>query len=200
MFKTVLDIASIDYNSIMENAMNALKNNPEAAKAKGVKLPNKLQMLLFKKLPDDKKTLAIAQMINSMDGQPQICLSLEQMLSGLFAVHVTCVEARTETPGLVLRIIADMENMNSEMALARLFPTLAMVPDYPDILGPAYRPGMNAQDALSAALNLPEAERELAVLKLIKHAKPTLLGSLEMGARSHGIEFHIADLKFLVPK
>lgn len=200
MFKTVLDLASIDYNSIMENAMEALKKHPEAVKAKGIKLPGKLQMLLFKKLPDDQKTLAIAQMINSMDGQPQICLSLEQMLSGLFAVRVTRVEARPEEAGLALRIIADMEDMNSEMALAKLFPTLAMVPDYPDILGPAYRPGMNAQDALSAALNLPEAERELAVLKLIKHAKPTLLGSLETAACAHGIRFHLADLKFLVPR
>lgn len=200
MFKTVLDIAVIDYNGIMENAMETLKNNPEAAKAKGVKLPGKLQMLLFKKLPDDKKTLAIAQMINSMDGQPQICLSLEQMLSALFSVRVTRVEARPEEAGLALRLIADMEDLNSEQALARLFPALAMVPDYPDILGPAYHPGMNAPDALSAALNLPEAERELAVLKLIKHARPRLLGSLEMAARSQGINFRIADLKFLVPR
>ncbi|MCI8515072.1 MAG: hypothetical protein HFI93_10690 [Lachnospiraceae bacterium] len=200
MFKTVLDLASIDYNGIMENAMDALKNHPDAAKTKGIKLPGKLQMLLFKKLPDDKKTQAIAQLLNSPEGQTQTCQALEQMLSGLFQVRVVRIEARTEEPDLVLRLIADMEDMNSELALGRLFPTLAMVPDYPDILGSAYRPGMNAQDALSAALNLPKPERELAVLKLIKHAKPALLGSLEMSARSQGLEFHIADLKFLVPR
>jgi hypothetical protein len=200
MFKTVLDIQSIDFNGIMESAMEALKSNPEAAKAQGLKMPNKLQMLMFKKLPDDKKTEAIAQMLNAEEAQAQSCQALEQMLAGLFSVRVHRIEARTGESGLALRVIADMDQMNSELALGRLFPSLAMVPDYPDILGSAYRPGMNAQDALSAALNLPENDRELAVLKTIKHAKPTLLSSLEMAARSKGLNFHLADLKFLVPR
>ena len=197
MFKMVLDVQSIDYNGIMESAMEALKQNRDAAKAQGVKMPNKLQMLLFKKLPDDKKSEAIAQMVNSEEGQASMCPALEQMLSGLFQVRVLHLEARTDQPSLALRLIADMDHLNSEQAIGRLFPQLAMVPDYPDILGGAYRPGMNAQDAMSAALNLPDSDRELAVLKMLKHAKASLLGSLEMGARAKGMNFHISDLKFL---
>ena len=196
MFKTVLDIQSIDYNALTEGAMEAMKNNPEA-KAQGVKMPGKLQMFMFKKLPDDKKSEAFIQMINAEEAQPQMCQMLEQMLAGVFQVRVLHLEARQE-PGLAMRLIADMDNMNSELAIGRLFPQMAMVPDYPDILGAAYRPGMNVQDALSAALNLPPADRELAVMKVIKHAKASLLGALEMGARAKGIEFHISDLKFLV--
>ncbi len=198
MFKTVLDIQTIDYNSLIEGATEAIKNNPEA-KAQGVKMPGKLQMFMLKKLPDDKKSEAFIQMINMPDAQPQMCQMLEQMLAGVFQVRVTRLEARQE-PGLAMRLIADMDNMNSELALGMLFPRMAMVPDYPDILGAAYRPGMNAQQALSAGLNLPAPERELAVMKLIKHSKASLLGALEMGARAKGMNFHISDLKFLIPR
>ena len=203
MFKFVLDIRSMDYNAIYDQAMAMLKENPEMAAQAGGKIPGKIGGkiggFLFHKIPDEQKSAAIAQLVTQKEAE--FLPPLEESISRVCPVRLSHIEAVNGiSKDTTLRFLLTVESIDLERASDFLTGYLLRDSDLPVVFGDRYHTGITTANARSQILSLPTQEAELCLMRLVKNHRFEILRAIETGARMKKIDVSFSDIKFLIPR
>ena len=197
MFIFVLDIHSIDYNALYDQAMAMMKEHPELAGGFAGKIGGKLGGFMFKRIPDVQKGVAIADMVNQKQGE--LIPQLEQAVGNFCPLHISKIEAASgASDHAALRFYIHVSDVDLTRAGDLLCGTLLREPDLPEVLGSYYRPGMSVSEVRTYLLSLPMADQELALLRIIKLHRFDILRSIEMAAGMKNVKISFYDMRFYI--
>lgn len=194
MFRMILDIEDIDYNSLIDMVSEFIKQNKDNPAMSKMKIPG-MGFGFLKNLPDAKKGEMFAMVVNQ--DKARTIQTLESAIGSRLG-SVKLVDAGLKSEGANLQATIDVGAFEFERGIELLFPRWVLPEDYEEITDGEIVAAESVEAFTCEVKALPTDKKELAFLRTIRTKKQGILQELENILKQKNISVRLTELKLLV--
>lgn len=187
MFKIIADVASINYDFLLE----------QAVKSGGAKIPG-ISVGLLKHLPQSTKNgLIISAFVNE---KAKLMAEIEKksLEQGILVRLRDLVLEEGPNKGIPFRLTIHVESMDYNRANQLILPMLLREEDLKEVFGESYDGSLSLETILEHLQTESEKAREYALLKTLSIKKEVLIGVLEEYVGKNQVPLKVDSVKILM--
>lgn len=194
MFRLILNVKNVDYNTLIDMVSEMVKKNKDNPALKGMKIPP-MGFSMVKKLPEDKKNEMLAMLVNQ--DKTRTIQTLTSVIAARFGrIRILNAEAAVAEEGVSFQV--DVGAYDFDRGIDLFFPKYLQTEDFNEALGDNEAERMTMGEFCQAVKDLSIDDKEVVFLRSIRMKKESFLYDLECAMREKGISAHLAELKILV--
>ena len=194
MFRLILNVKNVDYNTLIDMVSEMVKKNKDNPALKGMKIPP-MGFSMVKKLPEDKKNEMLAMLVNQ--DKTRTIQTLTSVIAARFGrIRILNAEATVAEEGVSFQV--DVGAYDFDRGIELFFPKYLQTEDFNEALGDNEADRMTMGEFCQAVKDLSIDDKEVVFLRSIRMKKESFLYDLECAMREKGISAHLAELKILV--
>lgn len=194
MFRMILNVEDIDYNSLIDMLSEIIKQNKDHPAMKSLKIPA-MSFSMLKKLPKDKKNEMLAMVVNQ--DKKRTIQTLQSVLSARVGeCRIGDTNAHSISEGVQLCV--DVLAYDFDRGIELFLPKYLTSDDYQEALGDETCEETDMDTFCRQVKELPLEEKEIVFLRSVRMKREKLLFDIENFAKAKGISLRIQELKILV--
>lgn len=194
MFRLILNIEDVDYNTLIDMVSEMVKKNKDNPALKGMKIPP-MGFAMVKNLPKAQKNEMLAMIVNQ--DKARTIQTLESVIaSRVGAVRILNAVGSAITDGV--QITVDVGAFDFDRGIDMFFPKYLKNEDFSGALGDETASAMNMQEFCNSVKAMPIEEKEIVFLRSMRMKKETFLYDMECALKEKGISARFPELKILV--
>lgn len=194
MFRLILNIKNVDYNTLIDMVSEMVKKNKDNPALKGMKIPP-MGFSMVKKLPEDKKNEMLAMLVNQ--DKTRTIQTLTSVIAARFGwIRILNAEAAVAEEGVSFQV--DVGAYDFDRGIDLFFPKYLQTEDFNEALGDNEADRMTMGEFCQAVKELSIDDKEVVFLRSIRMKKESFLYDLECAMKEKGISAHLSELKILV--
>lgn len=194
MFRLILNIKNVDYNTLIDMVSEMVKKNKDNPALKGMKIPP-MGFSMVKKLPEDKKNEMLAMLVNQ--DKTRTIQTLTSVIAARFGwIRILNAEAAVAEEGVSFQV--DVGAYDFDRGIDLFFPKYLQTEDFNEALGDNEAERMTMGEFCQAVKELSIDDKEVVFLRSIRMKKESFLYDLECAMKEKGISAHLSELKILV--
>ena len=194
MFRLILNVKNVDYNTLIDMVSEMVKKNKDNPALKGMKIPP-MGFSMVKKLPEDKKNEMLAMLVNQ--DKTRTIQTLTSVIAARFGwIRILNAEAAVAEEGVSFQV--DVGAYDFDRGIDLFFPKYLQTEDFNEALGDNEAERMTMGEFCQAVKDLSIDDKEVVFLRSIRMKKESFLYDLECAMKEKGISAHLSELKILV--
>ena len=194
MFRLILNIEDVDYNTLIDMVSDMVKKNKDNPALKGMKIPP-MGFAMVKNLPKAQKNEMLAMVVNQ--DKTRTIQTLESVI-GARVGAVRILNATGEAISEGVQLTVDVKYFDFDRGIDMFFPKYLENIDFNEALGDESADKMSMEEFCQAVKELSMDNKEIVFLRSLRMKKEKFLYDLECAIKGKGISARFSELKILV--
>lgn len=194
MFRLILNIEDVDYNTLIDMVSDMVKKNKDNPALKGMKIPP-MGFAMVKNLPKAQKNEMLAMVVNQ--DKARTIQTMESVI-GARVGAIRILNATGEAISEGVQLTVDVKYFDFDRGIDMFFPKYLENIDFNEALGDESADKMSMQEFCQAVKELSVDNKEIVFLRSLRMKKEKFLYDLECAIQGKGISARFSELKILV--
>ena len=194
MFRLILNIEDVDYNTLIDMVSDMVKKNKDNPALKGMKIPP-MGFAMVKNLPKAQKNEMLAMVVNQ--DKTRTIQTLESVI-GARVGAIRILNATGEAISEGVQLTVDVKYFDFDRGIDMFFPKYLENIDFNEALGDESADKMSMEEFCQAVKELSMDNKEIVFLRSLRMKKEKFLYDLECAIKGKGISARFSELKILV--